>query len=182
VGKSTLAAALGRRGHPVLTDDVAAVGRRHGLFLIHPGPARLRPRRPAARDFRSRDRSPTRSMPDACFDFDLASAEFTQPQAPVALAAICVLEPQSDRPGLGVEPLSAADAAVSLLRDTWARQLQDRAMRAQEFEEVSRLVDGTTAYRMTYAMTDDWLTQACELVERGFMTDSYAPPGGGLSR
>jgi hypothetical protein len=153
----------------VLTDDVAAVTRRMQHFVVHPGPSRLRLRREGADLLGVEDAAPIEWAPSPdgeCVDLDLSQPGFVQPHTSGALRAICFLEPQMMEPGPRLEEVCAADALIRLLGDTWAARLQDRAMRAQEFEEVSTLVADAKLYRLAYCVGDDWVSASSDLIER----------------
>jgi hypothetical protein len=180
VGKSTLAAALGQRGHPVLTDDVAAITEVGGGFLAHPGPSLLRVRRHGAKLLTTSVGPPIVWLPSAeegCLDLDMTQPGFSQPREAVALGSICLLTPlaNSSRPAFAL--VRPAEALVELLSDTWAARLQDRTMRARELEDVGRVVAGTMLCRLTYGTEDDWVDRACELIERSLLVDDFREAG-----
>ena len=152
-GKSTFAVALGKRGSLVLTDDVAAVGRSEGHFYIDPGPARVSPR------------SLTSGVPGGWTVLDLPHGDVRHGSERTPLGSICFLE-ASTAPDLRIDPVSASDGMIRLIGETWAGRLQNRMQRAQEFEELSRLVLDVPLWRLSYDPAVQDLEPACELIEQ----------------
>ena len=138
-GKSSLAAAFAREGHAVLSDDVTPVTERHCEFVAHPAYPRLRLWPDSVEGlFGDANRMP-RIVPtwDKRF-LDLASGPFAFQREPLRLAAIYLLEPGAEP---AIEPVSARDALVRIVADTYATYLLDRERRAGEFDFVSRMAE-----------------------------------------
>ena len=160
VGKSTLVAALASRGYPVLTDDVAAVMRdADGSFVLHPGPARLRPRRAGLTALAAS--SPAvhwvaSPLPD-CVDIDLSQPGLTHAREAGRLQRVCFLESRPNCVAAELGPISHVDAVIALSSDTWARRLQSRQMQQQEFQEMGRLLTAVLPIRATYSPGSDWI-------------------------
>jgi hypothetical protein len=168
VGKSTIAAALARRGITVLTDDLAAIEIRKTCH-VHIGPRRLRPRVSAEGiAVAGKDAPRVFLFPEgACFDIALPPTGARSVE-PSMVAAICLLEPSTEASDNRINKVPPATALLALLADTWAARLQDRAMRAQEFEDVGALVATTPSYRLVYAARGSWSERASDVIERRF--------------
>ncbi|MGE0448392.1 MAG: hypothetical protein AB7Q29_02300 [Vicinamibacterales bacterium] len=169
VGKSTVVAALASRGYAVLTDDVAAVTpRQDGTFELHPGPARLRPRRAglAGLSTVSSAASWTASPLTECVEIDLSQPGFAHAREARTLEMVCFLEGQRNRVALELAPISQADAFIRLLGDTWAGRLQSRDMRRQEFGEMASLTSAILPFRATYPLDSEWIRVLIPDLER----------------
>ena len=168
VGKSMLAAALARCGHRVLTDDVAAVDRTDAGFVVHPGPRFVRPRREASPQLRDVLPHPGewRYSPDGAYvDLVPDRSDYVQALAPAPLAAVWFLVPRPGQPLVRTEAVRPADAVMRLIGDAWARRLADRAMRAQEIDQVSEIVGMTPAWQLLFDPATQWLIDACREIE-----------------
>lgn len=142
-GKSTTAAALALRGHPVLTDDVLALDD-HGAaggFAVRPAYPRLRLWPASARGLLGSEDLLPRMMPGVdkrILSLDGGRASF-QP-APAPLAALYFLQ---DRAEGGLRPVEAARPAEALMRligDSYASRFLDARRRGEEFDLLGRLV------------------------------------------
>ncbi|HEX5726406.1 MAG TPA: hypothetical protein VFX98_13115 [Longimicrobiaceae bacterium] len=138
-GKSTLAAAFARAGHPVLADDVAALDEAGGGFRVLPAFPRLRLWPDAAEALFGRaDALPRLAEGWEKRALDLAPGAGFQPE-PLPLAAVYLLGARSEE-GPRVEPLSGGAPLVSLAALTYAAPLLDAGMRRDEFAALARLV------------------------------------------
>jgi len=168
IGKSTFAAMLGARGHEVVTDDVSAFTSRDGMFVIQPGPARLRPR-PDAIGLISRTvgtLSWNLASDGRYAEISLSQPSLTQRLEATSLGAICFLERGPAVAGARLVPLHPADALERLLGDTWGEPPADRSMRAHEFREVSELVAVTSSHLLQFDPAEMDPAVVCRLIER----------------
>ena len=163
-GKSTTGAALARRGLPVLTDDVAALDDRHAHLHVTPGPPRLLLLSSSVQGlWGAADSLPRLSPTWEKYVLDLRHplphCPLPNPSrligegkeewgegahychVPMPLGAIYVLgyrKADLDRPTF--RTLSGPEGLIRLVANTFANKLLDAAMRAQEFELLTRLI------------------------------------------
>lgn len=147
-GKSTLAAALGLRGHPVLTEDVLALRWEDGVPRAAPGYplVRLWPASSAAMF------GAAEALPRITPTWDKRFLALGGPGVAFAseameLQAVCVLD---DRGGSGgLVRLAPSEALVWLVAHAYSTHILDRAMRAAEFERLSRLAAQVPVFRVS---------------------------------
>lgn len=155
-GKSTLAVLLAMRGHCVITDDLAAIVDSGTSLLIQPGAGYLRAR-PGVVESVAADRSELEPRQNGLYlDLPLGSGRYGLAAAPTRLEAVYCLE-WSDRATVvaRIEEISASDALVSLLANTWASRLLNSTERAAELDVLSRLVDRTVVRRLILGASVD---------------------------
>ena len=147
MGKSTTAAALAQRGHPIQADDIAALEAHDQGWFAQSGEPRLRLWPSSLEALATTDMT---SMPilsvgeKRALQLDCANDgdpwQFHTSALP--LARIYVLEPR--RPELtqtAIAPLVPTEALMALLSHVSAKKLPlDPALRASELERLSRLV------------------------------------------
>jgi hypothetical protein len=150
-GKSTIAAALAQRGHPLVADDAlpfeVSAGEAVGVPLrfslrLRPGSAKFldEPERGAAID----------------------------PGEPRPIAAIVILEPDPDGANTPtLEPWShtglGGDVVGALLPQLYCFSLEESKQRL--VRELAALVNAVPAYRLVYPQRTDELEGTCNLVE-----------------
>jgi hypothetical protein len=171
-GKSTTAAAFARHGHPVLSDDVSALGDRGDTFVVQPGYPHLRLWPDSVNTlFGSPEALPRLTPPDginAWWDkryLDLIEHDFPFQRDPLPLAAVYVLGGHStDAAAPFVEQMSAHEALMALIANTYTNYLLDREMRAREFELLGRLVARVAVRRLIAHADPARLPQLCQLI------------------
>lgn len=140
-GKSTTAAALALRGHPVLTDDVLALDEHGALgFSVRPAYPRLRLWPASARNLLGSEDALPRMLPSAdkrILSLDGSLASFQNTSAP--LAALYFLEERAATPR-PVEAVRPAEALMRLIGDSYASRFLSAGQRASEFDLLGRLV------------------------------------------
>lgn len=167
-GKSTLAAAFGRGGMPVLTDDILRLTNSHGAWTAHPfggvirlweegeslvfGEAgRLRPLTPTW---------PKRGLPIGSHGVSLAVE--ARP-----LAGLVFLKPISDDATPRWRTLSAAETALGLIGNSSAAVLLNAGQRAAEFKQVGSMThlpaieiersEGRDSLRQLISLVEGWM-------------------------
>jgi hypothetical protein len=139
-GKSTTAAALAKRGHAILSDDVVALAESNGSFNVHPaypylclwpesveslyGSAEALP--PFSANYEKR-----------CLSLGKQELQFAQQALP--LGAIYILGERRGDPAPLVEELTPQKAFLALVANTFATNTLDSGMRAKEFEILARI-------------------------------------------
>jgi len=147
----------------VLSDDVTPIQEHDGSFLAQPAYPRLRLWPDSVEGlFGTPDSLPRMVEGWDKRYVDLATAPFRFQRAPLPLGAIYLLDASRGEPA--ISGISARDALMSLVAETFATYLLDRDMRASEFDFVSRVVDAVPVRRLDRG--NDWsaLEQACDLV------------------
>jgi hypothetical protein len=136
-GKSTLAAEFVRRGHPLLSDDIAPLRPVNGGVEVLPLFPRLNLWADSARHFGFTPESLPRVRPEE----EKYSVPVAAPSTstPLSVRAVYVLTPHS-RPEVTVTPLEIADAfKVLLYRTAGLPFLEGLGLRPAHFQMVTRL-------------------------------------------
>jgi hypothetical protein len=168
-GKSTLAGAMAMRGVPVLSDDVVPIERRGDAFLVHPGWAWVRLWPHAVRAVA--DLGPAAHWQAALaterrYNLDLLEHGYRFHHDPLPLGAIYLLRTDA-RPvtELGLAPVGALDAVMSLVANTFAARLLDPPARALEFDVLTALVGAVPVRRVLNGGSVDRLAELCDAID-----------------
>lgn len=164
-GKSTTAAALARRGHAVLSDDVVALAERKGSFFVHPAYPYLSLWPESVKSlYGSAEALPRFSANYEKRCLSLPKQELRFEERALPLAAIYILGDRRGDPAPMVEELTPQKAFLSLVANTFATNTLDNGMRAKEFEILSRLAP-RVPIRALYAHQDAGrLGDLCDLL------------------
>jgi hypothetical protein len=154
-GKSTTAAALGRLGFPVLTDDVLRMTHAGDAWLAHPlgGILRLWPdgeRILFGDDHRLDCITPTwhkRALP-------IGAAGVPAAHSAIPLAGVVFLMADAAATTITLTSMSQADAAVRLAANSSAAYLLDRRARAREFHQVAAIASRVPCALLTRPAED----------------------------
>ena len=139
-GKSTTAAALARRGHAILSDDVVALAERSGSFLIHPAYPYLCLWPESVESlYGSAEALPQFSANYEKRCLSLGKQELRFAERALPLAAIYILGDRRGDPAPLVEELTPQKAFLALVANTFATNTLDSGMRAKEFEILARV-------------------------------------------
>lgn len=154
-GKSTLAGAFMRRGHPLLTEDVLDLERGETGWLVRPHPGSLRLFADSAANL-GFGASRAGKAP-------VCAASLTRANETVPLAAIYMLgEGASGR--VTIESLSPADALAELLRHAFVLDVEDHAFLISHFERLAELAAAIPCRRLDYPRRYDVLPQVVAAV------------------
>ena len=145
-GKSTLAAAFARAGHPFLTEDVLSLRSvADGGYLVEPQEAVLRLFADSARYLRGSSAA-AEGSDKLRIEADMAMPAATEPGP---LAAICMLGPgESD--ALTIERLGHAAALARLLRHGFILDVEHRDSLRAHFGRIGALADTTACHALDY--------------------------------
>jgi hypothetical protein len=190
IGKSTAAAALAQRGHPVLSDDLAAItdgcpeddGRNGARWMTHPGYPRLR-LLPAIIDaFEAPPAGPRPVVTGVDKHYldlsteDGAAAWRFQPE-PLPLEAIYLLQRHAGVDVPLIEPIVGSARLTTLLAHTPAAFAPlDRVRRAREFARFSRLAAAVPVRRIRYPEGLERLPEVCEAIVEDVASRSRGQP------
>jgi hypothetical protein len=166
-GKSTTAAALAARGHPVVADDVLALPDGGGAVRVQPAYPHLR----LWPDVVPALYGPDAALPPLTPNWDkrLLRADDCFQAEPLPLGAVYVLggrEDGADAPRL--EPLGAVDAVLALVANAYVGWFPDPAAQARELAVLGRLVRSVPVLRATPHADPARLGALCDLLEADF--------------
>lgn len=167
-GKSTTAAALARRGHAVISDDIVALSERDGAFLVFPAYPYLC----LWPDSVNILYGPGRVLPSFSPNYDkrqllLAENRLRFQEKPVPLGGIYLLGERSGEDSAPfVENLTPRESLLALVADSYATKLIDANMRAKEFQLLGRLVGVVPVLRLRPHQDANRIGRMCELIER----------------
>lgn len=167
-GKSTSAAALARRGCPVIADDVLHVRRERDVWLAEPFRSSIRLWEEGAALALGRQASlprltPTWNKRGLALDDDGVSAAVEA----VPVAAAVFLEPRG-RAGSTprLDPISPAEALIGCATHSSASHLLDRPSRAREFLALQHFVRDLRCTRAVASPEADAFPAFVDLLER----------------
>jgi hypothetical protein len=139
-GKSTTAAALSQRGYPVLAEDVAALDDHGKAFFVQPGYPRVNLWPASATALCGcAEALPAITPTWGKRYLSLTGLAQFHPSA-VPLAAVYMIGGRCHRTTPEIRELSAVDAFMSLVANTYKSDWLDAAMRTLEFDVLRRLV------------------------------------------
>lgn len=173
-GKSTTAAAFANRGFSVLAEDIVTLDDHRDQFLVRPAYPCIRLWPPAVKALYGSETQLPRLTPnwDKCY-LDL-SENFSRKS--LALAAIYLLAPRSENVGAPfIEPINRAEGLMSLVANTYATKLMDKAMRAREFELLTRVLNNVPLRRLTPHTDPARISELCESVVADVETLTHKP-------
>jgi hypothetical protein len=166
-GKSTTAAALARRGHAILSDDVVALTERTGSFFIHPAYPYLCLWPESVESlYGSADALPqfSANYDKRCLSLGKQKLRFAERALP--LAAIYILGERRGDPAPLVEELTPQKAFLALVANAFATNTLDSGMRAKEFQILARVAP-SVPIRALHAHDDAGrLPDLCDLLNK----------------
>ncbi|HTB93754.1 MAG TPA: hypothetical protein VK728_13055 [Candidatus Sulfotelmatobacter sp.] len=181
-GKSTTAAAMALRGHPVLAEDIVALEESGGEFLALPGYPRvcLWPES-VSMLLGQADALPqiTPAWEKHYLELDGTRAKFSQEKLPIGV--VYLIAPRSGEENTPrVEKLSPREAFLGLVQNTYMNWVLRREQRANEFETLCRLVQQIPVRRIVPHAKPEKIGGLCELILRD-TASVLAPPSGSPS-
>ncbi len=165
-GKSTTAAALALRGIPVLCEDITPLTEEHGRFQVEPGYPRVCLWPDAVEKLLgTRDALPqlTPTWEKFFLPLDGRNARFEEQRR--VLGAVYLFAPrvaEADAPR--IETMSAREALLELVQNTYMNWLLDRRQRAAEFDALSKLVTQVPIRRIVPHVDPGRIGALCELI------------------
>ena len=161
-GKSTTAAALARRGHALLSDDVVALAERNGSFYVHPAyPYLCLWPESVESIYGSAEALPQFSANYEKRCLSVGKQELRFSEQALRIAAIYILGERRGDPAPLVQDIAPQEAFLSLVANTFATNILDSGMRAKEFETLGRLVPSVTIRRLCAHQDASRLQELC---------------------
>lgn len=165
-GKSTTAAALGRRGHPVISDDIVALVEHDSTFFVLPAYPYLS----LWSDSVNMLYGPDKILPSFSPSYDkrqllLAENRLQFQKKATPLGAVFLLgerTPEASAPFL--ETLPARDKLLSLVANSYATNVLDKEMRAREFGLLGRLVASVPVWRLRPHEDSSQIGRLCDVI------------------
>jgi hypothetical protein len=165
-GKSTTAAAFARLGYAVLSEDVVALEDSQSGFSVQPGYPHIRLWPTSAEIlYRSPDALPPLTPNWDKRYLDLLESGYAFQYSPLPLAAVYVLGRRCPDPEAPfVEEISAREALMTCVENTYGNYLLEPAMRAKEFTVLSRLVERVPVRRVNPHVDPARLSRLCDAI------------------
>lgn len=166
-GKSTTAAAFSDRGYSILAEDVVTLDDHGRHFLVRPGYPCIRLWPASVKALYGSETHLPKLTPnwEKCY-LDLKQQFHGQP---LPLAAIYQLsERRHDARAPFVETLNRSEGLLSLIANTYATKLMDRAMRAREFELLTRVLNNIPLRRVTPHADPARIPELCDRILTDF--------------
>jgi hypothetical protein len=166
-GKSTTAAALARRGHAVISDDIVAITERDGAFFVLPAYPYLSLWPESVNILYGPDKILPRLSPNwEKRQLSLAENRLRFEEHPLPLAATFLLgERSADASAPFVETLSPQESLVLLVTNSYATNVLDKGMRAREFELLGRLVTAVPVWRLRPHTDGSQIDRLCDVIQ-----------------
>jgi hypothetical protein len=165
-GKSTTAAAMARRGHAVLADDIVAITERDGEFFAAPAYpyVSLWPES-AEMLFGSVTKLASFSPTFAKQQLPLGETSYPFQEHPLRLSQIFILsERSSGAQAPSVERLSLREGLLALVANSYATNVLDEQMRATEFRLFGRIMQSVPVQRLRANGNPDLLDRFCDVI------------------
>jgi hypothetical protein len=165
-GKSTTAAALALRGTPVLADDIVPLELTNGSYWVIPGYPRicLWPDT-VAQLLGDEDRLPrlTPGWEKRYLPLDGTRAKFAEEKKKLGLIYLFG-ERSSAASAPHIEELGQKEGLLALVQNTYMNWLIDREQRAEEFDELSRMVQQIPVRRVIAHTDGERIEALCMLI------------------
>lgn len=162
-GKSTTAAAFALGGGQVIADDIAVLQRTHTDWLVHPAIPGIRLWDDSVEMLLGRSNALPLLAPGWEKRFlDLRkSAHGFRPDVPVPLGAVYLLQSRESPRLAAPQRLSARDALIALVSNTYANVLLDASMRRAEFTALTEIASTVPVWRIGAPEGRDALDRFC---------------------
>ncbi len=165
-GKSTTAAAFAERGYSILAEDVVTLDDRENNFLVHPAYPCIRLWPASVKALYGEHSDLPRLTPTWEKRYlDLSKDHYEFQNEPLPLAAIYLLgEREEDASAPAIAELSQSEALISLIANTYATYLMDKAMRAREFELLDRVIRQVRLRKVVPHTNPAHIEKLCKLI------------------
>ncbi len=176
-GKSTTAAALAKRGHALVSDDIVALEDCGNTFLVLPAyPYISLWADSVSALFGAADALPSFSGQFDKRRLDVSATALQFAGEPLPLAAIFLLgERTDDRAAPYLEPLAPRESLISLVTNSYAGVLLNEERRAREFSLLGRIAGAVPMMRLRAHRDPARIDRLCEFVEQALENPSITP-------
>jgi hypothetical protein len=164
-GKSTIAAALARCGCAVLSDDIAALVEREGIFHVAPAYPYVSLWPDSVEMVEGSSEALPRFIPNwekRCLDLGNHGLQFEERALP--LGAVYLLGDRRSDQAPAAETVPSQTAFLALVANTFATKTLDIEMRAKEFEVLGRLASRVPIRQLSPHRDPCRLNELCQLV------------------
>jgi hypothetical protein len=148
-GKSGLAAAMVRAGHPLLTDDLLAVEETGDHWKVQPSYPEMRMWPDEAAWFAGS----IEDLPFVQTDSEKRRVEigpFQESPAPLSRIYVASRRPETEG-GIEIQPLSRSEALIELVRHSFSPRLMEAAgLQPARLDRLARLVRSVPVHRLVY--------------------------------
>ncbi|HWR13935.1 MAG TPA: hypothetical protein VN577_03850 [Terriglobales bacterium] len=169
-GKSSLCAAMSLRGHRVSGDDVLPLFQNAGQYTACAAYPRVRLWPDSTAALCGNAEALELLTPN--WDKRFLAVDTTDRrliEGRPSIGCIYVLSGRSEGGSISIEELSAREALIDLVANTYANYLLDRRMRAEELQFLSGLVHTIPVFRVRVTQGLHLLPQACDEMEQHFL-------------
>jgi hypothetical protein len=169
-GKSTTAAAFSNIGYSVLAEDVMTLDDRYDHFLVRPAYPCIRLWPASVRALYGTEDYLPKLTPnwDKCYlDLTVQPEQFQR--RPLRLTAIYYLDERREDPGAPfIEAVDQSEGLMLLVANTYSSKLMDKAMRATEFELLTRVLSNVPLRRISPHKDAARIPELCDVVLTDF--------------
>jgi hypothetical protein len=160
--------AMGRLGYPILSDDIVPIYEDAAATYAHPGYPRMRLRQPslAMLSAINLDLPPLPTIEgQGRLHFELITGGYKFQSDPLPIGALYLLGQRSDHPhGACVEAISRLDGLMGMVANTYVTRFLDSPMRAQELQELSKLVNRIPVRKLHSHRDPSRLSTLCKAI------------------
>ncbi|MDF1836136.1 MAG: hypothetical protein P1U62_14845, partial [Alteraurantiacibacter sp. bin_em_oilr2.035] len=160
-GKTTLAGAFARAGHPFLTEDVLSIRHDEDGYTILPSRPVLRLFRDSAAQLLSRGPAPADEAKIAI----PAGSDLPHWSEPCQLSALFLLGPGKSET-TSIELMQSAEALTHLMRHSFILDVDDRHRLKAHFGRIAELAQGTNSFALDYPRRYSELDKVINTVSR----------------
>ena len=166
-GKSTTVAALGQRGHAIISDDIVALEERDGKFLVLPAHPYLGLWPESVEMLYGGQKK----IPGFASTWDKGRLSLSDHDLPfqeraLPLAAIFLLVERTGDPAAPfLETASSRESLIELIANSYGTNLLEKEMRAGEFELLGGVVEQVPLWRVHPSAERVRLAALCDLIE-----------------
>jgi hypothetical protein len=165
-GKSTTAAAFAETGYQVLAEDVLTLDENEDRYYVRPAYPCIRLWPASVKALYGSETELPRLTPtwDKCY-LDLTQEGYGFRNEVTPLGAIYLLGERSEGPEFpSIEDMSEQETMMSLIANTYATYLLDKAMRAREFTFLSQLIKKIPIRKVTPNADAAHIPALCRLI------------------
>ena len=169
-GKSTTAAAFAEAGYRILAEDVVTLDEDGAGYQVIPAYPCIRLWPASVEALYGPDTELPKLTPtwDKCY-LDLTQQRYEFQNEPMPLGAIYLLDDRADGPTFpSIQEMSEQETMMSLIGNTYATYLLDKAMRAREFNLLTELYKNMPVKKVTPHTDPANIASLCRVIVEDF--------------